>query len=156
MEAATPSPRGGRAIMENTQHYSSAGASLGCWTEGRHTQVCCQDVGLRDDRGVRPPKNSANVLRPKLSLEGSRDSRGGDEGGKTVLQRRLEVAMFRETRAPWQPPCWPSCLLFSLAPSTAGAVLADQRWNSPENHHYWADLWPPECLLQLRQEHTAA
>jgi hypothetical protein len=59
--------------------------------------------------------------------------------------------VFREARSQWL-----SYLLFSLAPNTCGAVLADQRWNSPENHHYWADLWPPKCLLQLRQEHTAA
>lgn len=66
------------------------------------------------------------------------------------------MAVFREPGAPWQPARWLSYLLFSLAPSTAGAVLADQCWNSPENHHCWADLWPPEYLLQLRQEHTAA
>lgn len=139
---ATLGPRGSRAIVETAQ-LSSVGKRLGCRIDLR---CAVKILGLAE--------SSANVLRPKVSLESWGWGGDGSKGGKTVLQRK--VAVFRESRSPWHPPCWLSYLLFSLAPSTPRVLLADQHWNPSENHHCWADLWPPECLLQLRQEHTAA
>lgn len=72
---ATLGPRGSRAIVETAQ-LSSVGKRLGCRIDLR---CAVKILGLAE--------NSANFLRPKVSLDSWGVGMGAKEG-KTVLQRK--------------------------------------------------------------------